>query len=176
MVHSNRTIKEDIAKATALGAKAFVPKPLAIEHLVSFLAPVDATPAEKKTENRVKVILACDDDALGRMSIAVILKEAAKDAEIHIFPSAETLLAKLQEKLKEKPQADYTIFTDQNMGEMNGLELIAAIRTLNAPCKIFMISNELKSEFEPKALEAGADGYFEGPLDEEILAKTLARP
>jgi len=175
MVHSNRTIKEDIAKAAALGAKTFVPKPLTIEHLVSFLASSRGAPVENRTESRAKVILACDDEPLIRMNMSMIFKREIKNAEVCVYPSAEELLAKLQEKMKDNPQDDYTVFTDQNMGGITGLELVAIIRKLNIPCKIFMISNELKSEFESKARAAGADGYFEGPLDEAILAKTLSR-
>jgi len=38
MVHSNRHLEENKIKANELGAKAFVPKPLNIEHLVLFLS------------------------------------------------------------------------------------------------------------------------------------------
>lgn len=167
MVHSNRTMKEDIDKAAALGAKTFVPKPLAIENLVSFL-----TASLAKTEGqRGRVILACDDDPLARRCLGITLNAAQKDAEVHVFPNAEDLLAKFQEMIKENRQADVIVFTDQNMGQMSGLDLTAAIRRLGVPCRIFIVSNEPKSEFESKALNAGADGYFEGPLDAEMLGK-----
>ena len=167
MVHSNRTMKEDIDKAAALGAKVFVPKPLAIENLVSFLTA--SLPAPEGQRGRV--IFACDDDALSRRCMGIALHAAGTDAEVYVFPNAEDLLAKFREMLKENRKAAYTVFTDQNMGQMSGLDLTAEIRKLNVPCRIYMISNEPRSDFESKALSAGADGYFEGPLDAEILGQ-----
>ncbi len=167
MVHSNRTMKEDINKAAALGAKVFVPKPLAIGDLILFLAAASPTPVTLHG----RVILVCDDDELARRCAGITLNAAVKNAEICVFPCAEDLFSKLQKMIMGNRQANYTVFTDQNMGQMSGLDLTTAIRKLNIPCKIFIISSEPKSEFELKALKAGADAYFEGPLDKEILAR-----
>ena len=41
MVHTNRHLAEDNIKAKELGVKAYVPKPLSIDHLVLFLANAD---------------------------------------------------------------------------------------------------------------------------------------
>ncbi len=176
MVHSNRCIEEDKEKAKMLGAKAFVPKPLNIEHLVAFLSDDDSkqSPDGQRKKDFKKIILACDDDMLTRKCGEKILKNAAKDAEVYIFASGEDLLAKVKElESVNSDKYTYTVFTDQNMGGMSGLELTAEIRKLKIPCKIFMVANEPKIEFEEKVLNAGADGYFEAPLSEEILSKTL---
>ncbi len=174
MVHSNRTLKEDADRAMALGAKAFVPKPMSIGDLVSFLGPENrqAQPAEKGFPCRV--VLACDDEMLSRKCMGMSIKKAAPDSEVHLFQDAETLLAKLKTFLTSGRQAEYVVFTDQNMGGMTGLELIAAIRGLKTDCRIYMVSNELLSEIRNKALAAGADGCFEAPLQETLLDKLLA--
>lgn len=169
MVHSNRTMKEDFEKAAALGAKSFVPKPLAMEHLVSFL--ISALPPAETGKGRV--VLACDDDALARRCIGMTLKAELKDADVHVFSGGEALLAKFRELAAQDGGAEYIVFTDQNMGGMSGLELTAALRELNVPCKIYVVSNEPKSEFAPRALKAGADAYYEGPLDADLLARIL---
>jgi len=174
MVHSNRTLREDVDKAMKLGAKVFVPKPMSIGDLVSFLSgPVClGLAAEKSCSSRV--VLACDDEILGRKCMGMALQKAAPGAEVHIFQDAESLLAKLKTFLASGRPAEYSVFTDQNMGGMTGLELVAAIRALNTGCKIYMVTNELISEIKSKALAAGADGCFEAPLSEAILAKLLA--
>lgn len=175
MVHSNRCGEEDKKKAKMLGAKVFIPKPLSISHLVEFLSggssPQNAGVATEKSKK--KVILACDDDALSRRCAEITLKEVAKDAEVHVFASGEELLLKFRELTGSGAAVAYTVYTDQNMGKMTGLALASEIRKLGIQCKIFIVANELKSEFEKPALMAGADGFFEAPLSVEILAATL---
>lgn len=169
MVHSNRTLKEDVERAAELGAKSFVPKPLAAEHLVSFL--IGGSSAGSPSAERV--FFACDDDPLARRCMRMALTAAFKDAEVHIFSGAEELLAKFREIASPGKKAEFVVFTDQNMGNMSGLELIPAIRALNVPCRIYMVSNEPKAVFAARAREAGADGYYEGPLDAELLSQII---
>lgn len=118
-----------------------------------------------------RVVLACDDDPLARRCTGISLETALKGAEVHVFGSGEELLAKFRELLSSGRKAEYVIFTDQNMGGMSGLELVRAVRAEAASCRVFMVSNEFRSEMEKKALDAGADAYYEGPLDAELLAR-----
>lgn len=174
MVHSNRTLKEDMDRAMALGAKVFVPKPMTIGDLASFLAgpAAEGLPAGKTGASRL--VLACDDELLSRKCMGLALKKAAPEAEVHLFPDAEALLEKFKTFLAAGRAAECLVFTDQNMGGMTGLELIAAIRALSADCKIYMVTNELMSEITTKAQAAGADGCFEAPVQDAVLAKLLA--
>lgn len=175
MVHTNRCTPEDRENAKRLGARDFVPKPLNLSHLVQFLTDTQTRPAPGTApEARPgKIILACDDELLARKCAEKTIKDAAKDATLYMFSGAEALLAKLKELHAGAAAAGYTVYTDQNMNGMTGLELIAAIRGLGIPCRIFMVANELKSEFAEKARKAGADGYYEAPLSGDILAETL---
>jgi signal transduction histidine kinase/CheY-like chemotaxis protein len=129
-----------------------------------------AVPAMPVTEKLF--IFACDDNALERKCIAMHIGAVVPAAVARIFPSAEELLAEMR-TLRMSPDVRCVVFTDQNMVGMTGLELAAELRRLKVPCKIFMVSNEPESEFAPRALAAGADGYFEGPLDEQVLSNVF---
>jgi signal transduction histidine kinase/CheY-like chemotaxis protein len=129
-------------------------------------------PSENPTAAGI-IVLACDDDELSRRCTAMELKNLGTGTETHIFPGAEELLAFLRADTTKRPDARYAVFTDQNMGGMSGLELVATLRREKLPCKVFMVSNEPKSDFAPKALAAGADDYFKGPLDADIVKKAL---
>lgn len=119
-----------------------------------------------------RVVLACDDDELTRKCITLEFRRLeAGGAETGVFPGAEELLAFLREDARQGRPARYTVFTDQNMGGMSGLELAAEIKALGLPaCRVYLVSNEAGPEFGPRALKAGADGCFKGPLDAAILS------
>lgn len=119
-----------------------------------------------------RVALACDDDPLSRECAALHLG-ALPGAASAVFASAEELLAWLKADLAAGP-AEYTVFTDQNMGGMTGLQLTAALRALGLPrCRVFLVCNEPQDSFAPRALAAGADGSFAGPLDRAVLARVF---
>jgi len=122
-----------------------------------------------------RVLLACDDDELARRCIALEFRRLENEgAEARVFARAKDLLEYLRGDSKRDPPAGYYIFTDQHMEGMSGLELAAAVKELGLPdCKVFMVSNEPASEFAARALEAGADAYFEGPLDSAVIGKAL---
>lgn len=169
MVHSNRCIDEDKEKAKRLGAKAFVPKPLSIEHLVMFLSDINISEMD---ENEKKIILYADDEAVMRISMETIIKSMEQNTEFYAFEDGESLFDKLQELGK-----CHVVLTDQNMGKgITGLELVQQIKEANYSCKVYVVANEPKSTFEETALKAGADGYFNAPIEkyelENILSET----
>lgn len=170
MVHSNRCIKEDIERTMELGAKEYVPKPLNLEHLVMFLSDKDIKAEEKPRSNFQKVILYADDEELMRIGMRSLIRSTGANSEFHSFSTGEDLF----EQLKLLGKCDI-IITDQNMGKgMSGLELVQHIRRSNTPCKVYVVSNEPKATFEKLALEAGANGYFNAPIDKFELETMLA--
>lgn len=65
---------------------------------------------------------------------------------------------------------------DWNMPEMNGLELVRAIRSdpSHAGMKVMMVTTEAEIARMTLALEAGADEYVMKPFTAEILRDKLA--
>ncbi|KAF0126753.1 MAG: sensor protein [Elusimicrobia bacterium] len=122
-----------------------------------------------------RVVLACDDDELARKCIAIEFRRLEEEgAETRVFSRAEDLLEFLRRDPERSPPTAYAVFTDQNMGGISGLELAAAVKSLRLPdCRVFLVSGEPEEEFSRRALDAGADAYFEGPLDSGIITAAL---
>ena len=75
-------------------------------------------------------------------------------------------------KVIEKPQL---ALVDWNMPELNGYELIRAIRQdhLFDDMKIMMVTTENELEQACKALEAGANEFIMKPFTEEMIREKL---
>ena len=67
------------------------------------------------------------------------------------------------------------MLVDWHMPEMDGLELVAAVRALPAfaAMKIVMVTTEAEINRVMSALEAGADEYITKPFTEDVLKQKL---
>lgn len=67
------------------------------------------------------------------------------------------------------------MLVDWNMPNMNGYEMICAVRTnvLLSDVKIMMVTTETSMEHVRMALEAGANEYLMKPFTQELLLKKL---
>jgi two-component system chemotaxis response regulator CheY len=67
------------------------------------------------------------------------------------------------------------VLVDWNMPEMNGYELICALRANPgyASIKIIMVTTETEVEHVSKALEAGANEYVMKPFTQEAMLEKL---
>ncbi len=198
MIHSNRHLDEFRQKAFSLGAKAFVPKPLALEHLVDFLsvsglpcvAPdLHSSPSEvglakqadgsevsvveetrkPLTENHKPRILVIDDDP--------ILLKVTGDIVGRTFYGATVLEAKSPEQAMDMlhdQQFDY-ILCDINFDNspMNGYEFVHTLRKDTPGSKIYLVSSTPTELAYDEAMRAGADGYIEQPISKEKI-RTLS--
>ena len=65
---------------------------------------------------------------------------------------------------------------DWNMPEMNGLELVQAVRSRPeyASMQVMMVTTEAELERMQTALDAGANEYLMKPFDREALLQKLA--
>jgi two-component system chemotaxis response regulator CheY len=79
------------------------------------------------------------------------------------------------QKLSEIPRPDLAL-VDWNMPNMNGLELIQAIRGNRAfdAMMIVMVTTEVEMSQLSKALEAGANEYVMKPFTEQGMREKLA--
>ena len=78
-------------------------------------------------------------------------------------------------RLKEIGQAD-VLLVDWNMPEMNGYDLVCAIRGDHQYDKVplMMVTSETEMGQMAKALEAGANEYVMKPFTKEVIAEKLA--
>ncbi len=66
------------------------------------------------------------------------------------------------------------VLTDWNMPNMNGLELVQAIRATNSKVPIIMITTEAEKARIATAINAGASDYMVKPFDKETLCSMLS--
>ena len=78
-------------------------------------------------------------------------------------------------RLKEIGQAD-VLLVDWNMPEMNGYDLVCAIRGDHQYDKVplMMVTSETEMGQMAKALEAGANEYVMKPFTKEVISEKLA--
>jgi two-component system chemotaxis response regulator CheY len=77
-------------------------------------------------------------------------------------------------RLKESGPPDLAL-VDWNMPNMNGLELVTAVRADQSfgNMKIMMVTTENEMEQVSKALVAGADEYVMKPFTEDVIREKL---
>lgn len=76
--------------------------------------------------------------------------------------------------LRDSPPPDL-ILADWNMPEMNGYQLVCAVRAIDAyaATKIIMVTTETEASQISKAIEAGANEYVMKPFTPEIILDKL---
>ncbi|EZP48657.1 response regulator [Sphingomonas sp. RIT328] len=109
-------------------------------------------------------ILIVDDSPSMLMSVGMTL--SATTLTVHKAESGEAALATLQGGLKPA-----MMLTDLNMGEMNGIELVRAVRKLPgyAFMPIVLLTTESSQDMRNLAKSAGATGWLTKPVEGEAL-------
>jgi two-component system chemotaxis response regulator CheY len=79
-------------------------------------------------------------------------------------------------KLEAQAECPDLALVDWNMPQMNGLELVQAMRREPrwSDVRVMMVTSETEGERVETALSAGADEYLMKPFTREILAEKLA--
>ena len=101
-------------------------------------------------------ILAVDDSEPMRQMVELVLKSGG-----HQVTLANDGVEGLQKFQAGKFDL---IVTDINMPNMHGIELIKAVRTLNADIPIVALTTESEDDMRKKGAEAGADGWVVKPF------------
>jgi len=114
-------------------------------------------------------ILIVDDSSTMRRIIGNVVQQlgVAKDD----FDEAEDGVIALK-IYKEKNDYD-VVLTDWNMPNMNGLELVKAIRLLDKKIPIVMITTEGGKGEVITALKAGVNNYIVKPFSADVLKEKL---
>jgi two-component system chemotaxis response regulator CheY len=117
----------------------------------------------------VQQALVVDDSRAIRMILARILKELGY--AVAEAANGREALARIGELENQVQLA----LVDWNMPEMNGYELIQAVRARKEldSMRLVMVTTESEMEQIAKALEAGADEYVMKPFTKEVLVEKL---
>ncbi|MFG0255878.1 MAG: response regulator [Rhodopirellula sp. JB053] len=78
-------------------------------------------------------------------------------------------------ELFEKENNFDLVLTDWNMPNMNGLDLVKAIRATGSKVPIMMITTEAEKARVVEAIQAGINDYLVKPFDQNMLQEKLDR-
>jgi two-component system chemotaxis response regulator CheY len=112
-------------------------------------------------------ILVVDDSPTARLQVRVVLEEAGYQVE-----EATNGLEGV-ERARQAPFA--AIVADVNMPVMTGIEMIGAVRQLDAHRKtpILVASTEASPQAVAEGMAAGATAWLVKPVDAEVLLPAL---
>lgn len=117
----------------------------------------------------MKKILIVDDSSTMRRIIMRSLRQAG--LQIETILEAEDG-AKGLETLQANSDIEL-VFSDVNMPNMNGLELVKGIRASSSNVPVVMISSEGSESFVQQAMDSGANAYITKPFTPESIKQRL---
>jgi len=106
-------------------------------------------------------------------AIRTIIKKMLSEVGFEVFEAADGVEA--LRRLKEMDQPD-VLLVDWNMPEMNGYDLLRAVRGDAQYDKVplMMVTSETELGQMAKALEAGANEYVMKPFTKDVITEKLA--
>lgn len=121
-------------------------------------------------EIEARSVLLVDDQSMFRVLLSEMLKEL-NFTYIEAAKNGEEALAAL------KFRTYSLIISDYNMGPINGLELLEAIKhdERHRSTPFVMISAKQEAEFAAKAIALGADAYLTRPIHFDALRAALEK-
>ena len=125
-------------------------------------------PDEEKTGNKLKIIIA-EDDEPSFMYLSAILRKRINCEILHAKSGTETM-----ELLRKNDNVDI-IFMDIKMPEIDGYETTKLIRDTNREVVIIAQTAYAFGYDRERALEAGCDDYISKPIRVDELMRLLRR-
>lgn len=118
--------------------------------------------------------LIIDDHALVRRMVRIILQEQGNPPVDEATGGADGLARLNQAATDGKPYT--TVFLDWSMPEMNGYDVLLAIRAVarHATTAVVMLTAEADDTNIVKAMEAGATAYITKPFKPETITEKLS--
>lgn len=113
-----------------------------------------------------KTVLVVDDSPTVRQLVELNLK---KISGIRIVQAVDGKQA-LEKIASEKPSI---VLSDVNMPNMNGIELVEAIRTTDKTLPVVLITTKGEPGDAERGLAAGATAYITKPIDGAKLVETV---
>lgn len=108
-------------------------------------------------------VLIVDDSKVMRMMLAKMLRQAGYNFEIVEADSGQAALDIF------RVQGPGLVLSDWNMPGMSGLELLAALKQIEAQVRFGFITSEQTEQARARALEGGAAFLVAKPFTPEIL-------
>jgi two-component system cell cycle sensor histidine kinase/response regulator CckA len=132
------------------------------------IARAEPVPVAASPRGRRRILLVDDDSdfcdmmhlLLERLGFEVVPYLRGKEA-LHDF--------------REMPETWDALITDQNMAEMSGLELLAAVKAIRPDLPCLICSAFSESLTDAALREAGALALIRKPVDKDLLLATLER-
>ncbi len=117
--------------------------------------------------NDIQTIIVVDDHPLFRKGVIQLIQAASEFRFIGEAPSGREGI-----QLAQRLQPDM-ILLDLNMKDMNGIEVLKAIKDEGLDSRIIMLTVSDHAEDLMAALQAGADGYLLKDMEPEELVQKL---
>ncbi len=115
------------------------------------------------------LVAVIDDDNAVRTSVGFLL--ASSGWRTAIYPGSRTFM----EALAGGARPGHVMLLDLHMPDMNGVELLLAVRRLGIRVPAVVLSADPQGELARRALLAGAHTVLGKPFDSELLLRTLAQ-
>ncbi|MFT7668429.1 MAG: two-component system nitrogen regulation response regulator NtrX [Planctomycetota bacterium] len=117
-------------------------------------------------------VLVVDDDGDIRMALEMLLKY--EGYEVWTARNGKEALARLDAEQKQGKRPG-VILTDLKMPEVDGLELLEAVRKRTDPPPVVLISGHADVAVAVEAMQRGANNFLEKPLVDNRVLVTLAQ-
>jgi two-component system, LuxR family, response regulator FixJ len=106
-----------------------------------------------------------DDDEAVRDSLAFLLRAA--EMQVKTYASAKAFL-------DEFPGSAFgCVITDVRMPDMNGIDLLRHLKTLNTDLPVIVITGHGEITIAVEAMKIGAADFLEKPIDDELLLASV---
>jgi CheY-like chemotaxis protein len=117
---------------------------------------------------RSRYILVVDDSPTMRMLLVMTLKKVSREISIEEAVNGVDAWRKLQEKAFD------LVFTDMQMPEMDGAELVRRIRgELSRTLPVIIVTTKGEESDRDFGLALGADGYITKPVNVHEIKETV---
>jgi len=111
-------------------------------------------------------ILICDDSLVSRKMVQKSLPEGW-DVDITLAKNGLEGLEKIRQGLGE------VVFLDLTMPEMDGFQLLEAMKVEKLKSFVIVISADIQPEARSRVLDLGAMDFIKKPIDAQTLAASL---
>ncbi len=116
----------------------------------------------------MKKVLIVDDAAFMRLSLRTILEQNGFD----VVGEAENGVVAIDKYKELKPEV---VTMDITMPEMDGVQALRAIKSIDSQAKVIMISALGQESHVKEAVMMGAKGFIVKPWKDDYLIETLKK-
>ena len=161
--------RERVVEGFDAGASDYIVKPYSPQQAAEKIHKVMLHAQDRRRAKKAEKALVADDSGVIRRLLTGMLTERCGVKEVE--EAADGAVA-LQAALANKYDL---ILLDWNMPEMNGIDVVRAIRKKNVTTPVIMVTSEKEASRVIEALDAGADNYVTNPFEPDKLSQKIKR-